>query len=130
MREPKEKGKSVQSWSLSSSPRVAARALRRQKKNELRGLQSQEWPREHTGPRWDKEGGQRGWERQGGGGGKAHRWWRGVGPPLQPFLQETLQEETLWGPRAWFGRLKAPGQADEGGLSPTRHRELAEPTAL
>lgn len=84
--------------------------------------QSEEWPCEHTMPRWDQKGGQQGWETQRRGDGKVYRW-------STSLLRETLWE-TLRGPRAWFGRLKAPGQAEEGGLSPTRNRELAELTVL
>lgn len=90
--------------------------------------QSQEWPCEHTMPRWNQKGGPQGWETQRRGGGKVHRWSTSPAIPAK-HLRETLWE-TLRGPRAWFGRLKAPSQADEGGLSPTRNRELAEPTAL
>ena len=47
-----------------------------------------------------------------------------VGHPLQPFLPETVL-----GPRAGFGRWKAPGEAHEGSPSLARNRELAELTA-
>lgn len=73
MSELRKEGKTVRSW-VELSPmghRHGSEEAEKARKTMNSGLQSQEWPCEHTVLKWDQKGGQGGWERQRGGGGKA-----------------------------------------------------------